>query len=166
METARWLVPNFLTERLRLPGRNASIVIFSFIMLVDIAQACSCIPITAAEASRRADVVFRGTIVDIHDVCIEPPQLWKRVAIFRVSRVWKGVVGDSFEMPAIENPGGLCYGFAKGLLAIGNELIVYANRSSATGQYSTGLCSHTALASRTHDILELGPGKMPAKRVE
>jgi hypothetical protein len=60
--------------------------------------ACSCSPpITAGMASLNADVVFRGTIAALRDVEEVSPnggaRYTKRIAVFRVSRVWKGRVG-------------------------------------------------------------------------
>jgi hypothetical protein len=75
-------------------------------------------PVKAARGS--AVVVFQGTVESFRG---EDPD---RRVIFRVSRVWKGPVGRSFEMPALETTGASCYGFLKGLLAPGNELIVFA----------------------------------------
>ena len=116
---------------------------------------------------QRADIVFRGTIIDIHGVQTGlGPEIGvrKRVVVFRVKRVWKGVVGEILEMPAFEHTSGLCWGFPKGLLAVGNELLVYANRQNDSDDYVTGLCLHTSLAKRTKDFHGLGPGRVPKKK--
>jgi hypothetical protein len=117
---------------------------------------------------QRADIIFRGTIIDIHDAkrdvitdILQPP---KRIAVFRVTRIWKGDVGQTFEMPAIEKSGGTCGGFSKGLLVVGNELLVYAYRRNGTDEYFTDICSHTSLLVQTKDLQELGSGRVPAKR--
>lgn len=89
----------------------------------------------------------------------------KRVVVFRIERVWKGDISETLEMPAIERDGGTCLGFSKGLLEVGNELLVYANRPKGSDDYVTGLCSHTSLAARTKDFRELGPGAAPRKNV-
>ena len=139
----------------------------SWLTLVGAAYACSCIPVTASELMRHADVVFLGTIIDLHDVHTAVPGVLrtnKRVVVFRVSRVWKGDLGQVIELPAIEQSGSMCIGFPTGLLSVGNELLVYANREPVTHDYVTSICSHTALAKQTRDLQELGQGKLPRKR--
>ena len=137
--------------------------LFALFASLETANACSCVPIGAGELLHKADIVFRGTITDIRDIDTATGG-GKRVAIFRVSRVWKGAISEIVSMPAIENAGGMCLGFPKGLLAIGNELLVYAYRERASGDYVTDICSHTWFAKQTNDVHELGRGKRP-KRV-
>jgi len=115
------------------------------------------------------DIIFRGTIIDIHDAkrdvitdLIQPP---KRIAVFRVTRIWKGDVGQTFEMPAIEKSGGTCAGFPEGSLVVGNELLVYAYRRNGTDEYFTNICSRTSLLMQTKDLQELGRGRVPRKKV-
>jgi hypothetical protein len=150
-------------------ARVAVAVALACLMAVGLAEACSCNPTSGGvrEAVANADVVFRGTIIDIHDakrdVITDILQPAKRIAVFRVTRVWKGDVGQTFEMPAIENPGGICRGFRRQLLVIGNELLVYAYEYK--GEYLTGICSRTRLAQQSkEDFDELGEGSAPAKR--
>ena len=66
-------------------------------------------------------------------------------------------------MPAIETEGGLCTAFWKGLLAVGNELVVYASRPylSAGIKDLLPIRSKTTLASRAKDISALGRGHKP-----
>lgn len=137
--------------------------------IVDYAHACSCIPVTVSELMESADIIFRGTIIDVHDVQTGVGTeigmgVGRRVVLFRVKRVWKGDVGEILEIPAIENPSGICWGFPKGLLAVGNELLVYARRQDGSEDYITNICSHTSLATRTKDFQELGRGKAPRKK--
>ena len=77
--------------------------------------------------------------------------------------MWKGQVDPTFEMPAIETEGGLCTTFWKGLLAVGNELVVYASRPylSAGIKDLLPIRSKTTLASRAKDISALGRGHKP-----
>lgn len=138
---------------------------------VKLTQACSCNPNAGGvrEAVANEDVVFRGTIVDIHpakrDVIIDDRlQPVKRIAVFRVTQVWKGDVGETFEMPALENPGGVCLGFRPKLLVVGNELLVYASKSKRNGEYLTSICSRTQLANQSSDFEQLGQGTPPAKQ--
>lgn len=139
-----------------------------FLVLVEVAQACSCRPVSANEALGNADVVFRGTIAEIRNPQTEPLntvlQHPPRRVVFRVTRVWKGVVGETFEMPAIEHTGGYCLGFWRHLLVVGNDLLVYAYRTKGTADYTTNICSHTQLASDAEkDLRELGLGTAPKK---
>ena len=147
-----------------------TVCVLGLMTIVDYANACTCIPVTVSELVQRADIVFRGNIIDMHDVQTGVGSeigmgVRKRVAVFRVKSVWKGDVGEILEMPAIEKGGGTCLGFSKGLLEVGNELLVYAYRPKGSDDYFTNLCSHTSLAARTKDFQELGPGREPRKTV-
>jgi len=132
--------------------------------------ACSVLPFSARQHKAGADVVFRGVITDmpyreiksLSDILefeTEP-----RVVVFRVNRVWKGAVAETFQMPAIENPGGVCIGFRPGLLKVGNELLVYASRVTRGPEfvYVTSIDSAT-LAKDSKDFRELGRGRAPRK---
>ena len=139
-----------------------------FLVLVQMAQASFCRPVSASEALGKADIVFRGTIIDIHNpqndpltIVIQHPP---RRVVFRVNRVWKGEIGETFEMPAIENPGGITIGFSRGLLVVGNDLLVYAYRIRGTADYTTDICTRTTLASDADDFRELGRGTAPQKK--
>jgi hypothetical protein len=112
---------------------------------------CDCVDIGAAQAKRGAQIVFQGTVTDFRD---SPDG--HRVAVFRVSRVWKGHVTPTFEMPANQ---GTCFGFYPGLLKIGNELLVFASRFPGD-DYDPEKCS-TKLIKDVKDIRELGPGQRP-----
>jgi hypothetical protein len=82
--------------------------------------------------------------------------------IFRVSCVWKGEVGRTFEMPAIQTDGGLCTAFWKGLLVVGNELVVYASRRFIQDDKEyLPFRSKSTLVSRAKDISALGRGHKP-----
>ena len=65
-------------------------------------------------------------------------------------------------MPAIQTDGGLCTAFWRGILAIGNELVVYASRRFIpdSNEYLP-LRSKTTFASRAKDIGALGRGHKP-----
>ena len=134
------------------------------------AHACFALPSTVRQHKAAADVVFRGVIIgmqyreirnlsDILEFEREP-----RVVVFRVGRVWKGDVGETFQMPAIENPGGVCIGFRPGLLKVGNELLVYASRVKRGPEfvYMTSIDS-AILAKDSRDFSELGPGRAARK---
>jgi hypothetical protein len=128
-----------------------------------------------------ADVIFRGRITALRD-SRDPSELGglvpdphsgfvkvtNKIAVFSVTRVWKGDVGRTFEMPAFEEASS-CYGFWPRLLAVGNELLVYALRLP-TGQnrymYLTGICSRTHLTRETRDFDELGLGYEPGRSPE
>jgi len=109
-----------------------------------------------SSAKRQADVVFRGTITQFRD-----SEKGYRIAIFKVSRVWKGDVHETFEIPAIEEEGGGCSGFAPRLIRGWNDLLVYATRIAPADDYIITSCSRTALASETTDFKQLGQGRTP-----
>ena len=140
-------------------------VAFLCAILPNIAQACSCRPTSVRDAVANADVVFRGTIIEIRDaqrdVITNIVQPRKLIAVFRVRQVWKGDVAETFEMPAIKNPGGICVGFGPDILKVGNEVLVYAIKPSGTADYVTSICSRTRLARESTDFQELGPGMAP-----
>jgi len=128
--------------------------------------ACSCSPpITAGMASLNANVVFRGTIAALRNVAEVSPnggaRYTRRIAVFRVSRVWKGRVGPIVEMTVPEEimP---CMGSEPSYFKVGNDLLVYAKGSPKTSQYVMDSCSRSALAQNAKDDMnELGLGAEP-----
>jgi hypothetical protein len=117
---------------------------------------CDDIEVSTKAAKRVSEVVFQGTVEGFRGSGID------RTVAFRVSRVWKGQVGPTFEMPAIETDGGLCTAFWRGLLAIGNELVVYASRRfMPDGKEYLPLRSKTTPVSRARDLSALGRGHAP-----
>jgi hypothetical protein len=144
--------------------RSLLLAVFAFQSVS--AYACSCVAITVDQARSDAEVVFRGTITDLRDAD-HPPAIGpllvrdtKKVAVFSVSRVWKGQVGPIFEMPAVEETSA-CTGFVPSLLKIGNDLLVYAKRFPGTSEYYTNICTRTGFAKVAKDLDELGPGTEP-----
>ena len=113
---------------------------------------CDCVDIGAAQAKRSAEIVFQGMVTDFRD---SPDG--HRVVVFRVSRVWKGHVTATFEMPAIQ---GDCIGFYPGLLRTGNELLVFASKLPG-GNYNPAKCSTRLIKDARKDIRELGPEQRP-----
>ena len=104
--------------------------LFLTILTARFACACDCISLPPKEAKTVAEVVFRGAITAFHD-----SGKGYDLAVFEVKRVWKGDIGPTFTMPAIQ--GDACFDFpgiagqpgtARSLLKIGNELLVYASR--------------------------------------
>src|SRR2546429_445133 len=109
-----------------------SLVQFSIVLCLSagLSFPCSCSPtITAGIASINADVVFRGTLTTLRDVEEGSPnggaRYTRRFAVFRVSRVWKGTVGPTFEMtaPTETEP---CMGSEPSYFKVGNDLLAYA----------------------------------------
>ena len=117
---------------------------------------CDDVEVSTKKAEHQSEVVFQGTIEGFGGSGTH------RTVMFRVSRVWKGRVGPTFEMPAIETGGGMCTAFWGGLLAVGNELVVYASRRfiPELTEYLP-LRSKTTLVSRAIDISALGRGHKP-----
>ena len=117
---------------------------------------CDCVDIAAAQAKQGAQIVFQGVVTAFRD-----SPTGHRVAVFRVSRVWKGHVAATFEMPAVQ---GDCIGFYPGLLKIGNELLVFADRLGSDvpvlHAYYPQKCG-TKLIKDAKDIKDLGPGQKP-----
>jgi len=137
-----------------------------FVLAASAAWACECRQPTVKEARDYADVVFQGTIVSFRESSKDygVPGIFRstrKVAVFRVTRVWKGEVGQTFEMPAVEELAA-CTGFWPTFLKEGTELLVYANRARGASEYYTSICTRTGLASKSKDYDELGSGKEPA----
>jgi len=135
--------------------------------LTELARGISCRPITVAKAFDNAQVVFRGRIVEVHDaeqpILAEILQPRKRIAVFHVTRVWKGVLGEKFEMPVVEfnyAPAGYDQFWAN-FLVVGNDLLVYAVRPKGAKEYTTSPCWRTSPAKTSKDFQELGPGWEP-----
>jgi len=117
---------------------------------------CDDVEVSTRKAEHLSEVVFQGTIEGFKGSGTD------RTVMFRVSHVWKGRVGPTFEMPAIETDGGLCTAFWRGLLAVGNELVVYASRGFIPdGKEYLPLRSKTTLVNRARDISALGQGHSP-----
>jgi hypothetical protein len=120
-----------------------------------LARPCSCVAITANEAKKEAEVVFRGTITAFRN-----SDNGERFVVFRVIRVWKGNVSAIFEMPAFEETTA-CIGFWPSFLSIGNDLLVYASQQGSPPAYFTNICTRTALSKDSKDFEKLGRGKTP-----
>jgi hypothetical protein len=137
--------------------------LFLAMMSGGLVSACICGDPTVQAATEDADVVFRGTLIALRPTNkrtgFEGPGFTPKIAVFRVSRVWKGDVEPIFEMPAMSEDS-TCRGFASGFLKVGAELIVYAFRSE--GEYFTGVCTRTRFMKyAAKDFQELGPGEEP-----
>ena len=130
------------------------------------AYGCDCPGFTVQVAKDRAEIIFRGTIIDLRS-SDKPSELEEvttkgRTALFRVTRVWKGNVGPSFEMPAKDERGD-CWGFPPDYLKVGTELLVYAQRVGGAHFYSS-VCTRTQLIKYAGvDLDKLGPGQEPKK---
>ena len=86
----------------------------------------------------------------------------KKIAVFRVTRVWKGEVGTTFEIPAVEETS-MCAGFLHHLLDVGADVIVYANKPD----YYTGICGQHKPAKTPNDkgaedLRQLGLDREPS----
>ena len=145
---------------------------FVITLVAGIAYACDCVEPSVQAKKDYADVIFRGTIVALRDAkaATDFPSGWvrdtKKVAVFRVTRVWKGDVGETFEMPAVEEVAA-CMGFWPPYLKVGSDLLVYARRIGS--EYYTGICGSHKLARESSekdakDFEVLGPGEAPQKK--
>ncbi|HEY4362174.1 MAG TPA: hypothetical protein VGN17_14455 [Bryobacteraceae bacterium] len=87
-----------------------------------------------------------------------------KIAVFRVTRVRKGDVPETFEMPAVEETS-MCTGFWPDFLKVGAALLVYASRFGSLDYY-TSICGFHKLAKDAKDLRELGPGDEPKKPIQ
>ncbi len=112
-------------------------------------------------------MVFRGTIIALRDSesAADLSGLFrfrdtKKIAVFHVNRIWKGDIGQTFEMPATEETS-MCIGFVTSYLIVGNDLLVYASRYGS--EYYTSICGFHKRGKDAKDLRELGPGQDPRK---
>jgi hypothetical protein len=123
---------------------------------IQLAAACDCIRLPVKDARRGAEIVFQGTIVAMHESDQHFP-----VATFKVVRVWKGNLNETFEMPAIQE-GMSCLGFTH-KVEIGAEFLVYARKIVPSDTLYFPLPCQTDLVSRAADqIRALGRARKPA----
>jgi hypothetical protein len=125
---------------------------------VSLARGCECVSSDVQSSQKRAEIVFRGRITGLRDTGDGT-----HAVIFAVDRVWKGDVPRTFEMPAIRETS-MCIGFWTSYLEVGNDLLVYAYRIDGKGDFITDICSRTALAEKSKDFAELGPGHAPKSK--
>ncbi len=115
--------------------------------------ACSCVPLTPAQAFERADTVFVGEVTSFKTKSglfghssIDPT-----TANFKVMEVWKGPRQGTLTIGTVRSEVSCGYEFQEGL-----RYLVYAR----DGQ--TGLCDRTALTIQaTEDLAALGDGWKP-----
>jgi hypothetical protein len=159
IQRKKMLCPSCFFSRRRIPDMIARLVFVLFTSSYLFAQ-CDDVEVSTKEARHFSEVVFQGTIEGFGGSGND------RAVLFRVSRVWKGRVGPTFEMPAIETDGGLCTAFWRRLLAVGNELVVYASSRFIPG-YKEYLPFRpkTTLVSRARDMRALGRGHKPKRRL-
>jgi hypothetical protein len=114
---------------------------------------CDCVAPSVRQAKKGAKVVFRGTITDIHEGKV----------MFRVDRVWKGDIGQTFEM--VDFPAAQCLGFRDSWLQVGEDLLVFAGRLHRypnDSDYFTSICTKTSMWSEAFDtVKKLGHGRPP-----
>jgi hypothetical protein len=112
-------------------------------------SACDCLTISPKAAKHEADIVFRGTVTALHDTGKGYP-----IAVFRVSRVSKGNVPETFEMPALQEDS-WCLGFLP-RVTLGAEFLVYAHHLDPSDPDYLPLPCQTVLArnARTFESLD------------
>lgn len=137
---------------------------------VGIAHGCSCREPKVQFKMDHSDVVFRGTLIELRDSEVDHflpfVRDTRKIAVFRVARVWKGDVGPIFEMPAVEETS-VCVGFNPDALRLGTDLLIYADRSRLPGHqdvYYTSICGFHKVACGSKDLRKLGRGKDPLKQ--
>ena len=98
--------------------------LLSLSLVAGLASACECIDLPAKDAKQAAEVVFRGTAIALRDSGKGYP-----IAIFRISRVWKGHVPEKFEMPVYTISCGT--GFQLNV-EVNSEFLVFGERLAPT----------------------------------
>ncbi len=130
-------------------------LIVALLLAASVMQACSCLTMPNPDYGKirdQVDVVFQGRIVGRTFPYGD--------AIFQVSRVWQGRVGEQFVVQWRRGDGGDCDGFWSDQLKVGAELVVFASRKD--GVYRTNICLPNGFVSKAADeIAALGPGRKP-----
>jgi hypothetical protein len=125
------------------------------LLVTSLGIACTSVAIPVRQARKHADVVFRGAISEYRD-----SGKGYKIAVFQVSRVWKGQAGRVVELSTF--PGysdAPCAYFSTTLREVGSDVLVFARK--VKGQdYLTGYWSGTR-SVQDRDLHELGPGKAP-----
>jgi hypothetical protein len=132
---------------------------------VSVGHACDCREPSVRFKRDHAELIFRGIIVELRDSSRGAVDITAGFAhdtgknvVFRVSRVWKGNVGQTFEMPGIEETSA-CTGFWPDYLRVGADLLVYALHLDGS-QYITGICGgHKLAKDAKKDFRTLGRGR-------
>jgi len=113
------------------------------------ALACTCAqPISVQDALKQADAVFAGWVERFE---LEGS---RRMATFRVRRVWKGPETSRIQVATGGGDGDCGYHFIAGV-----ECLVFAHRD-ASDTLRTSICTRTKQASgeAVDDLKALGPG--------
>ena len=112
------------------------------------AYACTEVWLPTKQVKRHSEFVFRGTLT------AQTFTNGNEVLAFHVTRVWKGRVPETFELPVNPLAGGCTHLFAS-RVAIGTEFVIFAGKTAFTGD---------EVSARSPDaqwLQELGPGRKP-----
>jgi hypothetical protein len=141
------------------------------LLAVGLCHACDCTEPSVEAKRDRAELKFRGTIVGLRDssrsadISSSLARDTRKTVVFRVSRIWKGPLGQTFEMPGIEETCA-CIGFWPDYLKVGEDLLVYASHFGGT-DYITSICgNHKRVKDAAKDFKALGPGKEPQRSAQ
>jgi hypothetical protein len=128
------------------------------ILLIFSLRAAVCCEVTALSvknALKQAQIVFRARVTEIRASEI----------IFRVNRVWKGRVPETFSMPNLTWSATPCMpGFYEGYVKSGTELLVYARQVpylKVSGYVPTPDSRTAPVEYAKQDLKRLGPGHPP-----
>ena len=132
-------------------------VAVAVILGASLGAACTSVELPLSYTKKGADVIFRGTISEYRDT-----GKGYKIAVFQVSRVWKGRVGRVVEMSTYPGYSDVaCAHFSTTLLEIGSDELVFARK--VKGQdYLTNYWSGTRSAKDYPYLSELGPGRPPS----
>jgi len=107
-----------------------SVVLLASLMIAeDVALACSCLELSPEQAFKRADTVFRGTVIKIRQ-----EEERKRVTL-KVENRWKGILKDKVQIETNAHDSLCGYPFRTN-----GEYLIYANRSERVKGLRTGIC--------------------------
>ncbi|MBX3246165.1 MAG: hypothetical protein KF901_03180 [Myxococcales bacterium] len=114
-----------------------------------VAEACSCLRATPAQARDGADAIFEGrvTLLETHEDHVR--------VTFAVTQQWKGVDSERLTLTTATNSAACGFPFAEG-----ETYLVYAHAHE--GGLETTLCDRTALVTDAgEDLAALGSGSTP-----
>ena len=132
-------------------------ILVAMLLTVHVGVPCSVTGPSFKQQVRHSAAVFRGTIVEYRDA----GQGYK-IAVFQVSRVWKGRVGGTVEMstyPGYRNC--TCAVADTTLLAVGSDEVVFASRVKGESYFYNYWCGTTSAKEYPDILRQLGPGRPP-----
>lgn len=132
-------------------------VLAGTLLAVSLGVACTSVQLPITDVVKNVDALFRGTITGYRD-----SGKGYKIAVLRVSRVWKGQIGQVAEISTF--PGyseEACHLGEDKLLDVGSDVIIFARKTKGQRQLVGYWASFLATAAAIEYLADLGPGQAP-----